>query len=411
MRLLYLIPYVPNLIRVRPYNLIRSIKQKGHEVTLLTLIGEKSELEDIEFLRNEGIRVHYFQLPRWRSLVNSLAALPGQEPLQSRFCWQPKLAHLLEIMVLLPGQTNGFDLIHIEHLRGVRYGIWLKDQARQIGGQLPPFVWDSVDCISHLFSQAFEKSGRLKTRLMAQLDLSRTRKLEEAMVGYFEKMLVTSQVDKGAFVSLSPRASANGSNIAVIANGVDIEYFTAGDLERREPATLLVSGKMSYHANIAMVTKLITEIMPLIWKEKPEVKVWIVGKDPPNSLVKIGEDQRVVISGTVPDIRPYLKKATVAVAPISYGAGIQNKILEAMACGTPVVTSPQAISALSVINDQDLLVADNIETFARKTLQLLSNPEKRHQMGEAGKRYVQANHNWKAIINKLEIIYNQVTNP
>ena len=143
----------------------------------------------------------------------------------------------------------------------------------------------------------------------------------------------------------------------------NISYLDPGC--EREPTTLVVSGKMSYHANITMVLKLFTEIMPLIWQQKPDVRVWIVGKDPPKELQALEEPPRVVVTGYVPDIRPYLRAASIALAPLTYGAGIQNKVLEAMACGTPVVSTPLAMSGLETATGAELMVAGNPSEFSQ----------------------------------------------
>jgi glycosyltransferase involved in cell wall biosynthesis len=109
----------------------------------------------------------------------------------------------------------------------------------------------------------------------------------------------------------------------------------------------------------------------------------------------------------VEDIRPHLWKASVAVVPLIYGAGIQNKIIEAMACGTPVVTSSRALSALKVQAGRDLLVGDDLDAFASQILRLLDVPELRLQVGSAGLNYVKAHHDWKRIAGMLVNIYEQ----
>ena len=144
------------------------------------------------------------------------------------------------------------------------------------------------------------------------------------------------------------------TSISVLPNGVDLGYFYVGEELKREPATLVISGKMSYHANVSMTLEMVREILPVIWDQRPETKLWIVGKDPPREIQELGQHPKITVTGTVPDIRPYLQNATIAVAPITYGAGIQNKVLEAMACATPVVASSQAVSALNTISGKDI---------------------------------------------------------
>jgi glycosyltransferase involved in cell wall biosynthesis len=162
---------------------------------------------------------------------------------------------------------------------------------------------------------------------------------------------------------------------------------------------------MSYHANISMVMYLVEQIMPLVWERRADVKLWIVGKDPTRDILALGEHANITVTGTVPDLRPYLRQATIAVTPITYGAGIQNKVLEAMACATPVITTPQAISAIEAMPGRDLLVAADVQRFAQSIVELLDNPAQQKSIGQAARKYVVYHHHWKNIVTRLEDIY------
>jgi glycosyltransferase involved in cell wall biosynthesis len=116
-------------------------------------------------------------------------------------------------------------------------------------------------------------------------------------------------------------------------------------------------------------------------------------------------DGRIQITGTVEDIRPFLHQATVAVAPVQYGAGIQNKVLESLACGTPVVATPEAVSGLRVRWGEDLIVAPDGVEFAASVSRLLVDPDRRAQLSCAGRRFVEGNHDWHAIAEQLSRTY------
>jgi sugar transferase (PEP-CTERM/EpsH1 system associated) len=401
MDLLFLVPYVPNLIRVRPYNLIRSLTDRGHRVTLMTLsTGEGDELAK---LKDHCHRIYAYDLPTWRSLYNALTALPTSTPLQAMYCWQPALAHRSTEIIKNGNKKVPYHVIHIEHLRGARYGLHLKEHLNNLDLQVP-IVWDSVDCITHLFDQAAARSQKMVSRWLTRFELGRTRDYEGYLIGQFDRVLATSEVDKRALLSLAP-VDSPPPNISILPNGVDLAYFTPDSRVAREDATLVVSGKMSYHANVTMVLFLANEILPLVWERKPEVKLWIVGKDPSNQIKNLPKDPAITVTGTIDDIRPYLRSATIAVAPIQYGAGIQNKVLEAMACGAPVISTSQAISALGAQPGQDLLVADQPAEFAGTILALLDDRERQRKLSVAGRRYVEQHHNWDHIAAQLEEIY------
>lgn len=397
MNILALVPYVPNLIRVRPYNLLRYLAGRGHRITLLTLWANEQELADIEHLKTFCYRVEALSLSKWRSLSNCVIALPSATPLQAVYCWQPAL---YQQMLQLLHPSNGkqpFDVVHVEHLRGVRYAAALQQALPHT-----PIVWDSVDCISYLFRQASEVSESITRRLITRLELNRTARYERQLAGLFRRILVTSHHDRQAFLELNPQAE---QAVTILPNGVDLDYFQPDPTITRDEATIVVSGKMSYDANAAMATHLVRHIMPQVWVQRPDAKLVIVGKDPKPDVQSLAQHPQVTVTGFVPDLRPYLRQATLAVAPITYGAGIQNKVLEAMACGTPVVASPKAASALRVTSGQELLLAEGADEFAAAILSVLSHPTQHAQLSQAGLHYVQQYHNWNNIAAQLETIY------
>ena len=397
MRIAYIVPYVPNLIRTRPYNLINQLASLGHEVTVFTLGSNQRDLIDAQGLKSHCHQVYYFDQPVWRSLLNSATAIASRMPLQSVYSWQPAMAR----EIVQRAARNEFDIIHIEHLRGSRFGLFLKSRVRNV-----PVLWDSVDCISHLFQQAARQSRSFVGKFMTRFELSRTRRAEGDLACQFDHLLVTAPSDRTALLGLVPQGR-NPSAISVLPNGVDLEYFHPNTKIQREPETLIFSGKMSYHANISMATYLVEEIMPRIWKVRPATRLYIVGKDPSTAIKKMERNPLITVTGTVEDIRPFLWRATVSVVPLLYGAGIQNKILEAMATGTPVVTTCQTLSALQAQPGRDLFASDDPDGISQAILQLISNRDLQKETGDAAERYIRTFHNWSLIASQLVSIYQQ----
>lgn len=409
MKILFIVPNPPSLVRVRPYNLIRYLAARGHEITLATLWSSADEWQDIERLQADGFRVLAAPLGKKQILWNLLEAAFTGKPLQASYCASAELRDLLtqNLNGSKPGRHKPFDVIHVEHLRGAQYGLFVQQLAAR---SAIPVVWDSVDCISHLFEQAATRSRSQVGRIMARLELGRTQRYEGWLTHRFDQVLVTSAVDKKALDRLS---SGNGQEsretppVTVLPNGVDLDYFTP-QVNGRDRGTILLSGKMSYHANLTAAFYLIEEIMPAIWQRLPHARAVIAGKDPPPALQKAAETApNVHITGTVPDLRPYLQNATVAVSPILYGAGIQNKVLEAMACGTPTIASAQAVSALSVQDGKHLLLAHNTEGFIHHLLHLLTDRVSQQCLSVGGRAYVEEFHSWDRITSKLEELYCQ----
>lgn len=403
MRIAYVIPYVPNLIRVRSYNLLMQLLSLGIDVTLFTVSIDDNDATDAIALKSKLADLFVHDQPLWRSLMNCMIALPSKNPLQSVFSWNPHLQ-----ADLTAGRGSGdsrekFDLVHVEHLRGSKYGVLVKAMFPEM-----PVVWDSVDCISHLFEQTSTQSRSLAGKLMSALELKRTRRAEGELACLFDHVVITSQVDRDALLRLVPSGRV-AAPVSILPNGVDIEYFRRNTDQPRDAETIVFSGKMSYHANISMVDYLVSEIMPKVWAKRPAVKLMVVGKDPPRKIRELTRNPLIDVTGTVVDIRSYLWKATVAVVPLVYGAGIQNKILEAMASETPVITTSPAFSSLRAIPRTDALVADNAEDFSAAILRLIENPTLRREVGRAGFDYVKNHHSWDTIGSELVAIYGKTT--
>ncbi|MGH2594301.1 MAG: glycosyltransferase [Anaerolineae bacterium] len=392
MRILFVVPYMPSLIRVRSYNLIRALAALGQPVHLVALQPPEDRHASIDNLRDFCEQVDVFPLSRARTVWNALAALPTTLPLQAAYSHHPQAERHLRRLA----KTGQFDVAHIEHLRGAVL-------AEALIGI--PRVFDSVDSIAYLFEQASRLAPGFTQRLMARIDLGRTRCFEAHAPLRFDCTLVTSPIDAQAIQSLA--GDRLDGRIALLPNGVDLNYFspsgTASDL-----ATVLFSGKMSYHANAAAALYLGHEIMPRVWRQRPDAKLMIAGKDPAPALRALSADPRVVVTGFVDDLRPTFARATLAVAPLVYGAGTQYKVLEAMASGVPVVATRRGMGGLQARPGQDVLVGESADQFAQHILSLIDDPALRRRIGSGGRQYVERHHSWTGIARDLIDIYQGV---
>lgn len=392
LNILFISPYLPSLIRVRPYNLIKALAERGHCITLLALEPPGEDTSSLDTLRHMCQQVEPVPLPHWRTLWNAVQVMPGQTPLQAAYSRSPQMAELIK----RTQAKNKFDIVHVEHLRGA-------ELSQAVNGT--PIVFDSVDSITLLFERVLQAGPNWRSRMMARLDLARTRAYEGKLLERFQRVLVTSPRDRDTLAQLTTTPELN-QRLIVLPNGVDLNYFKPIDTPR-DPATLVFTGKMSYHANVAAGLDLASQVMPLVWQQMPQARLMIVGKDPTPALLALAADPRITVTGTVPDIRPYLAQATVAISPMRYGVGIQNKVLEAMALATPVISTPQAVSALQIEEGQEALIAATPAAMAQAVVTLLTNEPLRHHVGQAGRRYVETHHDWDLAAAKLELIYRE----
>jgi glycosyltransferase involved in cell wall biosynthesis len=214
---------------------------------------------------------------------------------------------------------------------------------------------------------------------------------------------VTAPEDARALRELVPTAK-----VAVVPNGVDLDYFRplAGE---REPATLVFSGKMSYHANVSAVLHFVRHVLPLIRAVRPDVRLRVVGSQPPRSIQTLARDPAIAVTGYVPDIREIVGRATVVLCPVTVKVGIQNKVLEAMAMGLPVVSTRAGLEGLVAAPGHDLLVADGAAEFAAHVCRLLADADLRASLGRAGRHYVETHHRWDVAARQLENLYHEAT--
>jgi sugar transferase (PEP-CTERM/EpsH1 system associated) len=383
-KILYALPYVPSRIRVRPYQFIRQLIRR-HDVHVLA-VGSGADTESAAELLALGARVEIVRIRPLEALRSCTAAAVHGQPLQSAICHSAALSERLSSLV----EADYPDIVHIEHLRAARLHASVPRHV--------PAVYDSVDSISLLLERTLKSSDSIRQRLIAALELRRTRCFERTAVRRFDRVVVTSPEDAAVLEAL-----AGNADIAVVPNGVDLEQFQPA--AAREPATIVFSGKMSYHANVTAVRYFAREIFPLVQARRPDAQFRIVGSNPPSSVRSLASNPAIQVTGYVPDVGAVVGTATVAVCPVTVKVGIQNKVLEAMALALPVVCSPQAVSGLAAVPGQDLLVADDATHFAGVVCQTLDNAEIRQRVGRSGRRYVETHHCWSAAAEHLEDVY------
>lgn len=385
MRILYVVPYVPSLIRVRPFHFIRELS-KHHEVTVLAT-GFKHDVTTAEALRDVCQSAEVVPLELSNSLRSCAAAALAGDPLQAAFCRSPQLTRRVQQLLSL----SCFDIVHVEHLRAAHLRTWIPGDV--------PTVFDAVDCISLLQERTLRSSHSLRQRGLAGLELTRTRRYEGRMLPRFDAVVATSPEDASALRELAPN-----TNVAVVPNGVDLDYFRPLD-GPTDAATIVFSGKMSYHANVSAVLYFVQHVLPLVRQSRPDVRVRIVGSSPPRSILDLARDPNISVTGHVADIRADVGRATVAICPVTVKVGIQNKVLEAMAMGVPVVSNQLGAEGLMAQRGRDFLVGTTPRELADRLCLVLSDRNLRANLAERGRRYVETHHRWSTAVRQLEDSY------
>jgi glycosyltransferase involved in cell wall biosynthesis len=263
--------------------------------------------------------------------------------------------------------------------------------------------------------------------LFAWEEWTKLKRYEPRAYGAYAGVVVTSSHDADELKRLicpcsskPPSSRLHLPPVHVIPNGVDLDHFAGEPVEAAECEierdSIVFSGKMSYHANDDAARFLLTEVMPCLWRIRPSVRLTIVGSQPSSALralaAAVAERQKdagtVTVTGYVDDLRPYLRRAQVAVCPMRIGVGIQNKALEAMAVGRPVVCSPLVRRAMAAAESAGALrVAQSAEEFANAIADWMANPDGARRAGRAARRYVEEHHVWRGAAETLVQVYNE----
>jgi polysaccharide biosynthesis protein PslH len=186
-----------------------------------------------------------------------------------------------------------------------------------------------------------------------------------------------------------------------LTNGVDLDYFNY-EPPSADPEGVCFVGSMEYYPNPDAVMHFYHDIWPAVQREVPSARFVVIGSKPQNDIVALGQDPSVTVTGFVDNVRPLIRKAGIAVAPLRMGGGILNKVLEAMAMGVPLVASSIAVQGLAVESGVHLFIADDEAEFAAKVKRLLLEPALRARMAAAARQYVETSHQWRVVIQRYE---------
>ena len=186
-------------------------------------------------------------------------------------------------------------------------------------------------------------------------------------------------------------------------NGVDTEYFAPAD-EPYDAATIVFVGRMDYYPNQESMFRFCATTLPLLRARRPETKLVIVGAEPTPSVKRLGEIEGVTVTGSVPDVRPYLRKAALMVAPLNIARGTQNKILEAMAMGVPVVTSRIAAGGVDARDHEHFLAASTPNEYVAAIVAIASDPALRRRLAVAGRERMLSHHAWDRSMRRMDDI-------
>lgn len=402
MRVLFLsqiVPYPPHGgVLQRGYHILRELSEEA-VVDLLAFIHpdqlptQAAREESRRALAEFCDRVEYFPLWAKESALHRTAALARSACSSLPFS---VVAH----------RSSAFQQAVSDALKGGRYDLVHVDTVglAQFVGPRPrlPSVLTHHNVESVLMERRAQVEPGVIVRRFLHRDARKLASLESVASRIFDVNIMVSSNDEQTL-----RRRVSGIRTSVVPNGVDIAYFTPEDVVNEAPA-LIYTGGMNMFANRDAVLFFLHEIWPLIRAEHPTVRFCAVGQDPPPALVAFAaRDPRVVVTGYVPDIRPFVRQSAIYVVPLRVGGGTRLKVLDAMAMGKAMVSTTIGCEGIEARPGEHLIIADSPMAFARATLTLLDDRGAQRQLGRAARLLVEKRYAWPVIRGQLLDAYRE----
>jgi polysaccharide biosynthesis protein PslH len=374
------------------YHIIKELA-KRHDITLLSFAtnNDLKYLPHLKQICHEVITVRSPALPgTFNAYLFTGISLFSPYPAIALMTQSREMKNIL----IKKLSENNFDLIQVEFTQMAHY----IDQIKIISNNIPVVI-DESD-IAFIRRSRFAETRCLIKRLLLRWDSEKLKHYELSYCGKFDAVLVRTEKDLQILKSYLPNKIFHK-----LPPWIDTSFVIRIKKEPEEE-NLMFYGAMWRPVNADAVIFFVKRIFPYIIRERPDVKFLIVGSRPPKSVLKLQSD-RVIVTGYVEDITPYYNKAAIVVAPLRAGSGIKGKILQALACGKPVVTTSVGAEGIDAKESDGLFIADNVYDFAQCILNLLKN-KKYLEYYDRAKYYFQSHYNWVDGIKSLEDLYIQL---
>ncbi len=413
MRILFLTPQLPFPPRqgtaLRNWGLISGLAGR-HEVWLLSFdetlaAGETRALADMPVeVRQICAEARALPVPRRTTRQRLRTLLTSSLPDMAWRLWSPAFAAQFEEWT----RAQTFDIIQIEGIELARYVLQSSIVNRQSS-----IVFDDHNCEYLLQRRAFEADLRNLRRWHAAaysfINWRRLIRFERRIARAAHATLCVSPQDAAAIGRLGPDIQPQ-----VIFNGIDVERYTAPATGSDAPSqagslALVFTGKMDFRWNVDAALWFAGEVLPLVRRQIPNARLTIVGQNPSPRLDPLRADPQITLTGAVADTRPFIQQADVYVAPLLVGSGTRFKLLEAMSMQRAIVTTSRGCEGFEVTSGRELVIADSAEEFAQAVVALLRDPARRAEMGRVACAFVAARYDWRAIIPRLESIYERLS--
>jgi len=387
--------YPPNTGgRIRTSSLFERLAQK-HEITWVCLRRPDETEEQVKQMGACCARIETFpfvETPKFSphfywDLARNL--ISGQPFIVQKY-YQPALrARIGELL-----RTERFDLLLCD---------FLQPSQNVIDLPFSPRVLFEHNVESVIFERHADENSHLLRRAYLRLQWRKLMAYEGRAARWFDHLIMVSEGDCATMKRLF-----GVTNTSAIATGVDTDFYRPEGEEAPEPE-IVFTGSMDWLPNVDGITWFAREVLPLLVAQMPRLKVWVVGRKPLPVVQSLAEKHpQITVTGTVDDVRPYIRRARLYMVPLRIGGGTRMKIFEAMAMGKAIVSTPVGAEGLPVTHGRDILLDAEPEGFARYLLELLRDDGRRRELGEAGRRLVTEKFTWDAVAREFGDICTRV---
>lgn len=367
---------------IRNINLLKRIAQE-HQVWLLVMVNENETHADLGPLADFCEEVVLVPTDDPGALARPFQALRFllQGTPELRLYETDQMIHAMQKLV----ERVDFDVIQFEDSYMAHYQEYLPEQWH--GKKTLTFI----DIAYRQYDRIYRIEEKLLRKLRLWLYSRMMRTWEPDYAANFDLNISMSELDREELLSKNPNL-----HIATVPNGVDTRAFQPLPMPADGSSNVIYVGNMSYRPNVDAVKWFCNHILPLIRQEIPNAEMWIVGNNPLPEVLDL-TNEFIHVTGRVEDVRPYYEKSSVCIIPLRAGGGTRLKILESMALGRPVVSTSIGYEGIAAQDGENILVADDPETFARQSIRLLQDEQIRQKIVTKARDFVVANYDWDAI--------------
>jgi polysaccharide biosynthesis protein PslH len=373
--------------KLRAYYQIKDLSE-NNDVYLICLVAKQPSVKEINHLKEYCKEIILIKLSYFQVAFNLMFSLFNSYPFQVNYFRSSSMKRKISEMIT----SFNIDLCFVQLVRLVKnipFGLKTK------------YYIDYMDAMSIGMKNRYRHSCWYE-KILVGMEAKRLQRYEEKVFSYFDGGSIITKNDAAAFPFIV------SEKLTVVSNGIEEAFFEDRDFYPKKN-DLIFTGNMAYHPNILACKYLVKDILPILKKKYPDIKICLAGTNPTKEVMALG-GKNIEVTGFVKDIRDYLSMSKLFVAPLFSGSGLQNKLLESMASGLPTLTTPSAAKALGAMDGKEIIICKNEFEFAEQILWLLNNENKAKELGRNGQLYVKRNFNWRESNRLLENEFNRIVN-